>query len=237
MTRFSRGQSHVVGVALLLGVTVISISAITASVGVLVDRQVASADATRVADGMDAFDPRETTGVRRDRLTFADGTLGPADRQLRILDGARVVRSVDADALVFTSGDQRVAFVAGAITRGPPGEAWLHAEPTVTVPTNESVLVVGVPTIGSPDAVSGSGGVTATVERNASHERSLIGNGSYAVAIETATPGPLARHFSEQGAAVERRDLDGDGVESVVATFEGRRRTYLVVHDLDVEVT
>lgn len=236
MTRLSRGQSHVVGVALLLGVTVISISAITASVGVLVDRQVASADATRVADGMDAFEPRETTGVHRDRLTFADGTLGPADRQLRILDG-EVIRSVDIGALVFTSGDQRVAFVAGAITRGPPGEAWLHAEPTVTAPANESVLIVGAPTIGSVDSVSGSGGVTATVERNVSHERSLIGNGSYAVAIETATPGPLARYFSEQGAAVEQRDIDGDGVESVVATFEGRRQTYLVVHDLDVEVT
>lgn len=238
MTRCSRGQSHVVGVALLLGVTVISMSAITAGVGVLIDQQVASADATRVAGGMDAaFDPRGTTGVRRDRLSFAEGTLHSVDRQLRILDGTRVVRSVDINALVFTSGDQRVSFVAGAIARGPPGEAWLDTEPTITAPDDGSVLVVGAPTIGQVDPVSGSGGMTVTVEQNVTHERSEIGNGTDAVAIETATPGPMSRHFSERGAAVERRDFDGDGVESVVATFEGQRRVYLVVHDLNVEVT
>lgn len=237
MSHSDRGQSHVVGVALLLGITVISMSAITASVGVLIDQQVASADATRVADGMGAaFDPRGTTGVHQDQLTFADGTLRPVDRQLRILEGTTVVRSIDVDALVFTSGDRRVAFVAGAIVRGPPGAAWLGTEPVITAPANGSVLVVGAPRIGSPDAVSGSGGVTVTVERNVTHERTEIGNGSYAVAIESATPEPLSRHFSEQGAAVERRDLDGDGVESVVVTFEGERQTYLVVHDLNVEV-
>lgn len=237
MTRATRGQSHVVGVALLLGVTIISISAITASVGVLVDRQVASADATRIADGLDtAFDPEATTGVRRDRLTFADGTLRSTERQLRILDGTSVVRSIDVNALVFTGGEQRVAFVAGAITRGPADEAWLESEPMITAPADGSVLVVGAPTIGQVDAVSGSGGVTVTIEQNVSHERSVIGNGTYAVAIETATPGPLSRYFSDRGVAVEQRDIDGDGVESVVATFEGERRTYLVVHDLDVEV-
>lgn len=237
MTRSDRGQSHVIGVALLLGVTVISISAITASVGVVIDQQVASADATRVADGMDtAFNPRATTGVHRDQLTFADGTLRPVDRQLRILEGTRVVRSVDGGGFVFTNDNQRVAFVAGALIRGPPGKAWLEAEPMITAPANGSVLVVGAPTIGTPDTVSGNG-VTVTVEQNVTHERSVIGNGTYAVAIETATPKALSRHFSEQGAAVEQRDLDGDGVESIIATFEGERRTYLVVHDLNVEVT
>ncbi len=237
MNRSDRGQSHVVGVALLVGVTIISISAITASVGVLVDRQVASADATRVADGMETtFDPAGPSGVRRDQLSFADGTLRPVDRQLRIIDGKRVVRSIDIDALVFTSGDQRVAFVAGAIIRGAPGEAWLYTEPVTTAPPDGSVLVVGAPIIGSPDTVSGSG-ASVTIKRNVTHERSMIGNGTYAVAIETATPEPLARYLSERGAAIEQRDLDGDGVESIIATFEGKRRTYLLVHELNVEVT
>lgn len=232
----ARGQSHVVGVALLLGVTVVSMSVLTASVGVLIDRQVARADAARVADGMDAaFAPTETTGTHRGQLSFASGTLRPVDRQLRILAGSTVVRSVDMDALVFTSESQRVAYVGGAIVRGQPGAAWLHTGPLVT--TGESVLVVGVPKIYGINGVSGSGGVTVTIAQNVTHERELIGNGSYAVAIETATPGAFSRRFTKRGATVERRDLDGDGIESTVVRFEGTRRTYLVVHDLDAEVT
>ncbi|RRJ29184.1 DUF7289 family protein [Halocatena pleomorpha] len=236
MSGSDRGQSHVVGIALLVGVTVISIAAITASVGVLIDQQVASADAIRVADGMEAaFDPKGTSGVRRDRLPFADGTLRPVDRQLRLIDGTTVVRSIDTDALVFTSGDQRVTFAAGAIMRGSAGEAWLHAKPMITAPPNGSTLIVGAPVIGTPDTVSGSG-TTVTIEQNVTHERSVIGNATDAVSIETTTPGPLSWYFSERGAAVERQDLDGDGVESIIVTFRGERQTYLIVHELNVEV-
>jgi hypothetical protein len=35
---------------------------------------------------------------------------------------------------------------------------------------------------------------------------------------------------------VTRRDVDGDGVPSVVAQFPGDREGYLVVHDMHLEV-
>ena len=235
----NRGQSNVVGVALLLWVVVISMSVLIAGVGVLVERQAASADATRVADGMDsALSPIETTGIHRERLSFSQGTLRTVDRQLRILDGSTVVRSVDVNALVFTAGKRRVAFVAGAIIRGQPGNAWLYTEPPITASLGDDsgVLIVGAPRIGSTGIVSGKGGVTTTLRTNVTHERERIGNGTYSVAIETVTPGPFARYFTEQGRTVGQRDIDGDGVESVVVTFEGKRVTYLVIHDLNTEV-
>jgi hypothetical protein len=234
----NRGQSNVVGVALLLGVVVISMSVLIAGVGVLVEHQAASADATRVANEMDsALSPVETTGIHRERLSFSRGTLQTVGRQLRILDGSTVVRSVDVNALVFTAGNRRVAFVAGAIIRGQ-GNAWLYTEPPITASLSDDsgVLIVGAPRIGSTGIVSGNGGVTTTLRTNVTHERERIGNGTYSVAIETATTGPFIRYFTEQGRTVGQRDIDGDGVESVVVTFEGKRVTYLVIHDLNMEV-
>jgi hypothetical protein len=68
------------------------------------------------------------------------------------------------------------------------------------------------------------------------HDRERLGNGTYAVGIETATPEPLAGWFEERGATVRVRDVDGDGTPSVVARFPGERTAYLVVHDLHAEV-
>jgi hypothetical protein len=230
------GQSNVVGVALLLGVAIISMSVLTASIGVLIERQAASADANRVADEMDAaLAPVETTGVHRERLSFSKGTLQSIDRQLRILDRSTVMRSIDVDALVYTAGNRRVVFIAGAIIRGQPGNAWLYSEPPITASLGSGgVLIVGAPRIGTTNSVSGAGGVT--LKTNVTHERERIGNGTYAVAIETSTPRPLAQYFAERGRTVTQQDIDGDGVESVVVMFEGERTTYLVIHDLNVEV-
>lgn len=236
----NRGQSNVVGVALLLGIVVISMSVLMAGAGVLVERQAASADATRVAAGLDgALSSVETTGVHRERLSFSSGTLQPVDRQLRLLDGSTVVRSVDVDALVFTAENHRVSFVAGAIVRGRPGNAWLYAEPPITASAGDDsggVLIVGAPRMDPTGSVSGTGGVTTTLRTNVTHDRERIGNGTYSVAIESATPEPFVRYFTKQGRTVEQRDIDGDGIESVVVTFDGTRTAYLVIHDLNTEV-
>lgn len=235
--RSNRAQSHVIGVALLLGVAVISLSALTASVGVLIEQQTTSADATRVADGMDtAFSPAEMTGTHHERLSFSEGTLRSSGRQLRLLTGSNVVRTVDVNALVFTTGNSRVAFVSGAIVRGSPGNAWLHTEPPITRSSDGDMLIVGASKTGTADAVSGAGGVVATLRTNVTHTRERIGNGTYAVAIETKTPGPFNRYFADRGGTVERRDIDEDGIESVIATFGSKQEVYLVIHDLNAEV-
>ncbi|MFC5970925.1 type IV pilin [Halomarina salina] len=236
-TSTDRAQSHVVGVVLLLGVTVIAMGALTATVGTVVEQNAAAADADRVANDLDAaLDPVEATGRHRGHVSFADGRLSAASRDLRLLDDDGVVQHVETDALVFEAGRNRIAFVAGAIVRGRPGSASLRDPPLVTASRGDGgVLVVGAPRVGDPNAVGGER-VSLTLATNVSHERFDHGDGHWRVAIETTTPGPFARWFDETGATVERRDIDDDGVTSVVASYDGERSAYLVVHTLRTEV-
>ena len=229
----NRGQANVVGVALLLGVAVVSMGALTAAVGVVVDSSAAAADADRVASDLEvAFDPVAATGPRRGEVTFGEGRLSPADRSLAVRADGRTVERVDVDALVFESGDRRVAYHAGAVVRGRTGSAWMETPPPVTV--GEDVLVVGAPRLGDGvTGVGGTGGITATVATDVSHERRHLGEATFSLAVETAAPGAWERWFRERGATVRR---EGGAVPTVVATFEGDRTGYLVVHDLDAEV-
>ncbi|ACV46266.1 MULTISPECIES: DUF7289 family protein [Halomicrobium] len=230
-----RAQSHVVGVVLLLGLTAIAMGGLTATIGTIVDDQTASADATRVADDLDAaLRPVETTGHRSATVSFADGTLGVEDRELRVLDSSGVVATVETDAVVFESEQRRVGAVAGAITRGRGDNTWLRATPPIT--SGPDVLVVGAQRLNGSGSVGGTGGVTTTLRTNVTHDRQALGSGEYRVAIETATPGAFERFARERGLDATVRDLDGDGVPSAVIEFEGTRTAYLVVHDMRLEV-
>jgi len=233
-----RAQSHVVGVALLLGVTAVALGTLTVAVGELVASGTASADAARVADELDAaIQPVETTGPHAGRVHFADGSLGSLDREIRVLEDGSVVASHPAGALVFESGDRRVGAVAGSVVRGQPGAAWFTAQPPILASDRTDVLVVGVPRLGVDHiAVSGRGGTTVSLRTNVSHARTDLGEGDFSVAVETETPRPFERYFEDQNASVSRQDFDGDGVESVVADYPGQRQGYLVVHNLSLEV-
>lgn len=234
----ARGQSNVIGIALLLGVTVVALGVLTASIGAVIEGHAASADAARVADGMSgALVPVEATGVHRGRLAFTEGSVRTVERELRVLDASGVRRAVGVDALVFEADDRRVAFAAGAVIRGKGAGADLLEPPPVTASRGSGgVLVVGAPRLGGNADVAGSGGVTVTLRTDVHHDRTDLGRGRYRVAVETATPDPWEEHFRRQGATVTRRDFDDDGVESVVARYPGRRRAYLVVHDMNLEV-
>lgn len=230
----STAQSHVVGVALLLGVTVVALAAVTAGVGSTVDAGVSRADADRAADAFAGIDAVSRTGPGAERVEFADGRLRTVERDLRVLDDDGVVERVRVDALVFEAGNRRVAYAAGAVVRGQPGRAWLVADPSVAA--GDDSLLVGAPTLGTAGtrSVGGSGRVELAVD--VSHDRETLPRDAYRLAVETETPGPWARYFESLGATVDTRDLDGDGVDSVVATFPGQRRLHLVVHALDLEV-
>lgn len=232
----TRGQANVVGVALLVGVTVVALGLLTASVGTIVEENAARADAQRVAADLDAvLDPVETTGRNRGRISFADGQLDTVERDVRILDSAGVVERVRAGGVVFEAGDRRVAAVTGAIVRGRGTSADMYASPPITATEGAGVLVVGVAKTGGEVHVGGSE-TTVVVRTTVEHTRRDLGNATYRVAVETATPEPWERYFRERNATVTRRDVDGDGVESVVASFPGERRGYLVVHDMNLEV-
>lgn len=227
-----RAQANVLGVALLLGVTVASLGVLAAGVGTVIEAETARADATRVATGMDeALRPVAATGPERGRLGFVDGQLRVESRTLRVLDDATTVATREVDALVFEAGDRRAAFVAGAVIRGRPGTAAMRSRPPVV--DGEGVLVVGSAELNATStAIGGSGRTTATLRTDVRHDRRGLGEGNYSVAVETETPGPWERYFRERGADVRREDYDGDGVESVVADYDGRRVAYLVVHDM-----
>lgn len=229
----NRGQSNVVGVALLLGIAVVSMGALTAAVGVMVDSTASEADVERVAaDFETVLDPVGTTGVRRGTVTFGEGSIEHADRYLEVRADGTVVDRVSVDALVFESDDRRVAFHAGAIVRGSGDRAWIERAPPISV--DDDVIVVGAPRVGDDvRTVGGRGGVTATVETDVSHDRRHLGRASFALAVETTAPGAWSRQFRDMGATVEREDGQPP---VVVATFGGERTGYLVVHDLDAEV-
>jgi hypothetical protein len=234
-----RAQSHVVGVALMLGLTVVALGALTLGVGTVLESQAGSADANRVATAMEeGLDGVEHTGAHSRQIAFSQGSVGTEPRTLRVLDGNGTVRrQYQVDALVFEGSDRRVASVAGAVVRGDADNAWLTAEPPVTSSEQTDVLVVGVPVLNAGSVgVSGRGGVQATLETNVSHTRETLGTGEYAVAIETETTAPFERYFETQNATTTRRQFDGDQFESVVARYPGQRQGYLVVHDLSLEV-
>lgn len=234
--RYCRAQSHVVGVAILLAITTISLGVLTAGVGSLVQSNAAAADADRVADTLADIRPSESTGVERHRLAFGDGRLSVESRTVRVLDDGEVVAKHPADALRFESGERRVAFLAGAVVRGDGAAARVSTPPPFA--TSEDLLVVGLPVLDAsgPDAVSSSSATTLTLRTDTRHERTALGDGEFSVAVETATPEAWERYFDERGAKTARRDFDGDGTPSVVATYSGERTAYLVVHEANLEV-
>ncbi|WP_135830664.1 DUF7289 family protein [Halorussus halobius] len=235
-----RAQSNVVGVAILLGVVVVSLGTLTAGIGSVVEENAATADAARVAADLDAaLDPVEATGVHRGRASFTDGRLQTVERELRVLnESGPVGPPIRVDALVFTAGDRRVTFLAGAIVRGPPDNARMRTPPPITASRGGEggVLVVGAPELNGTVGVSATGGGSALVRTNVTHRRNELGNGSYRVAVETETPDAWRRYFERRDAAVSTREFDGDGVPSVVASYPGERVGYLVVHDMRLEV-
>lgn len=232
-----RAQSHVVGVALLLAITTISLGVLTAGVGTVVQSNAAAADANRVADTFVGLQPSKVTGTERHRLAFSEGSLRVVDRTVRVLDGDGVVASHKADALVFEGGDRRVTFLAGTVVRGGAGAARVTDRPPFSLA--ESLLIVGLPVLHArgPATISGSGATRLTLETTTTHNRRSLGEGRYRVAVETATPGAWEAYFETVGAETTRRAFDDDdGIPSVVATFPGERTAYLVVHDTLLEI-
>lgn len=234
-----RGQSHVVGVALLLAFGIIALGTLTAGIGTVIDSQSAHADATRVAEDMtDVVQVVERTGVHSHRVTFTDGRLRTTQRTLRVIKNGTVRHEIEIDGLVFESSDRRVAGVAGAVVHGTGSSAWLEREPPITSSEANEVVVVGVPILGTDHvSVSGQGGTTVRLASNITHERTDLGTGNISVAIETATPNPFERYFEAQNADVERQRFAGDEYGSVVAAFPEERTGYLVVHEMNLEVT
>lgn len=232
-----RAQSTVVGVALLLGVTMLSLGVLTASIGTVVQSNAAAADAGRVATDFDAaLDPVSATGPGRGHVSFTDGTLRRVDRTVRLVNDSGVVASESVGGLIYTNDRHRVAFVSGGVVRDTGENARFVTDPPIA--TSENVLLVGVARLNASgaDAVGGAER-RVSLRTNVTHRRRALGNDSYRVAVETETPVAWERYAARYDATTTRRDFDGDGVPSVVVDYPGNRTTYLVVHDMRLVVS
>lgn len=235
-----RAQSAVVGVALLLAMTVVGIGVLTAAAGTAVQDGVAASESARVADALDdSLDPAANVNRGESTVRISGGTLRVVNRTVRILNDSAVVWTAHAGGVVYETGDEsrRVAFNAGAVTTNHSGVGRMESSPAIE-PAN-GTLYVGVPVLNATgsDSVSALGtAADVTFRTNTTHERTTLPKNRYRVAVETSAPGPWERQFEDRGATTTRRDFDGDGVESVVAAFPGRRSVRLVVHDLRLEV-
>lgn len=232
-----RGQSHVVGVAILLATTMVSLGVLTASVGVVLEDSAAGVDADRVASDLDrSLEPVAATGRNSGQVTFVDGRVRVVDRSFRVLNESGEVYRGEIDAVVFESGDARVSFAGGLIATGSDGGATRYTDPPIAA--SEETLLIGVATLNASgaDQVSADGATTVPLRTNVDHDRRELDDGAYRVAVETATPRPWERHFERTGANTTRRTFAGDDHASVVGHYDGDRGTYLVVHDLALEV-
>lgn len=235
--RACRGQSHVIGVALLLATTMISLGVLTASVGVVLDDSAAAVDADRVATDLDgALDPVAATGVGRGQVSFVDGRLRVVTREFRVLNDSGEVYHGDIGAIVFETDTTHVSFAGGLIASGGDGGATRYVDPPIAA--SEETLLIGVVRLNATGTrqVSTNGATTVPLRTDVSHERRALAEGTYRIAVETSTPYPWEQHFEATGAETTRRQFAGDDYESVVGQYDRKPSPYLVVHDLALEV-
>lgn len=239
----TRAQSNVVGVAILVGITMVALGTMAAAVGGVVDDAATDADVRRVTADFDrVFRPVETTGHHRARIRFGDGRLSTVPRTVRLLDPDGVVETHDASAVVYATGDatqgglaaRRVTFLAGAILVTQADDTRVVRPPPVASGTG--VLVVGIPVVEGDVAVGGSR-LDLAVETRVTHARRTAGNNTWRIAVETSTPDAWNETLRTSGGTpLPSRDFDGDGTQSVVVRFPGQRTAHVVVHRLQMEV-
>jgi flagellin-like protein len=228
-----RGQSAIIGVAVLLAVTVVSITALTVAVGSVVEESATAAETRGVVSAMDDALDTERSGPHERRVPVAEGRLRTVERTVRLLDGTKPVVERSVGGLVYAAGDRRVHYVAGAIVRDTGSGTRLSAQPAVS--TRDRTLFVGLPVLGA-DAVAVDGDATTVLRTNVTHERRHVSGSGFGLAVETRTPAVWERRFDAVGATTTRRSFDDDGVPSVVARFPNTEDVYVFVHDLNVEV-
>ncbi|KAB1198920.1 MULTISPECIES: hypothetical protein [Haloferax] len=231
-----RGQANVVGVALLLGIGVVAIGLLTASVGGLVDAQLSTADADAATNGFSSLRDGVFSGANGTHpVRVTDGDLSRVNRTVRVVPDDGVNRTYDADGYVATFGGHRVAFVGGAVVRGTAENARLVTPVPLSSAGDAAFLPLSTLTGESTDGGGLGGGAELRVESN--RTVTDLPAGTYTVAVETATPEAWERSFEGRGYNTTRTDFDGDGVPSVVAAIPGERTLVLAEYDVTVVVT
>jgi hypothetical protein len=225
--RSIRAQSSIIGVAVLVAVTALSIGALTMAAGTFVEDGVAAANTQRVADDLVGFEGGGLT-----RVEFSRGTLSVEPRTIRLLRGEGSVVTVEADALVYENRGRRVARLGGVLVEGTHDRSHLRGSLPVVVGDDRLLVDLVALNATGPSAVGGTEPTAVTIRTRPTREYRTFREAQYAVAVETATPTAWERAFAATGAELSRRDFDEDGVPSVVASVPGERVVDLAIHDL-----
>lgn len=254
--RERRAQSHVVGIALLLGITVIALVGLTAGIGTMVEHNAGAADAERVADGIqDVYAPSETTGTTSGVVHLSGGELRTETRTIRLLavddesgvpglgtidpehEALDPIERVETDVLWYENDHRTVTTGGGAVLVGGDGGARFHRPPAIHAgPEPSDPLLIGIPAVDAGQVSIGGNdrGTRLRIGTTVDHERQSLNASEYRLAIETERPGVWERHFEAKGLPVTTVDADGP---TVVVGLAGDGPAYLVVHRTELEVT
>lgn len=233
MSRGERGQSSVIGVALLLAVTVVAVAGMTAIVGSVIEDRAATAGIERAGAAFDeALDPG-AVGPGRDRIALPGGRLRVVERTLQVRRPGGPVVTLDVGGLVYAADDRSVTYVSGALVRATRAGATVRGDRPVRADDGD-VFVSAVVLGASPGR--GIDADATTFRTNVTHDRRTVARGNYRIALETRAPDAWATRLDAFGPTTTT-DFDDDGVPSVVVDPDGSGRIYLTIHRLGLEVT
>jgi flagellin-like protein len=233
VSRDDRGQSTVVGAALLVALTVVAVAGTTAAVGTVIEDRAAAAGADRAVAGFDDALATERGGPGRERLALPGGDLRVVERTVRIRGGGLAV-ALDVGGLVYEAdaGDRRITAVAGTTLRSGPTGADLVGPVPVRVRGDD--LFVSVAVLGVEPGLALDADAVA-VRTDVGHERRRLPPASYRFAVESDHPSAWVDRLDRLGPTTVR-DLDGDGTPSAVVEPRVAGPLRLVIHRLDAEV-
>lgn len=234
----TRGQSAIIGVALLLGLTIVSVGVLTAGTGILVDEAAQGADAQRVADRLaTAYNPSTLEGATTLSLALTGGQLTTEERRITLRRSGDVVATVDTRALRFARGDHHVSVLGQAIIRGQADRARFVRDPglvTVFGAEDDRTLSVSITSLSGQVDESMSQQTSLRLRLHGSHERRDPGAGRYSISIETATPELWEAYLADIAVSVRIEGADTSQTKVVVAELGRVSRARLIIHQVEI---
>lgn len=233
-----RGQSAIIGVALLLTITVVSVGLLTAGTGILVDEAAQEADIERIGEAFTSgYRPATLEGSTTMALSLTGGKLVTAPRAITISRYGDIVTRVQTLALKYERSGRSVTVHGGGVLQDRADGATFIRDPNVITRfggDGDRVLTIALVVL--------SGNVDERVEDprrvrlefEATHERRALGAGRYTVRVETATPGAWVRYFEEAGAEVRLQEGTDDEVDVVIADLGRVTEARLILHHVEV---
>lgn len=233
-----RGQSAIIGVALLLAITVVSVGVLTAGTGILVDEAAQEADLERIGDTVVAdYRPATLAGTSTMTLSLAGGTVVTEPREITISRYGDVVARLQTVALRYERAGRALTIQSGAILQARNGHTTFVREPGMARrfgADGDRVLTLSLVNLTGDVEERIDNPRRVRFEFEATHERRDLDAGRYTIRVETAAPAAWVQYFEDVGADVhtERTSQEG-GV--VVADFGRVSDARLIIHHVEVQ--